>query len=124
MDKLIEIQREIDRKMGNQMVINKVRSGAYRLRTGEADLNEARDRFYSEKHDEEFRELVRHVDEEEGLGLEEYEVRNHASNLQRQMSEGRKSLSFWAREKKGEPGNSEDEREDKKKDKKKLLFFD
>lgn len=125
MDKLIEIQREIDRKMGNQMIMDKIRSGAYRLKTGEAREGELRDSFYSEKHDQEFRQVVRNVDKEEGLGLEEYEVRNHAENLQRQASEGRKSLSFWVREKKGTEAKKEKKEDDEeKKEKKKLFFFD
>ena len=132
-DKLIEIQREIDRKMGNMMVIDKIRSGAYRLKTGEAEQHEMRDKFYSERFDEEFKGIVEHVNEEEGLGLQDYQMRNHASNLQRQMSEGRKTLSFWVRggEDKGKKmnegeakNNNEDEDEDEGKDKKKLLFFD
>ena len=128
MDKLIEIQREIDRKMGNQMIIDKIRSGAYRLKTGEAGEHELRDSFYAERFDEGFRDMVRHVDKEEKLGLDEYEVRNHAENLQRQMSEGRKSLSFWAREKKGEPRKIEEEKgekgEEEEKEKKTLFFFE
>jgi len=131
-DKLIEIQREIDRKMGNMMVIDKIRSGAYRLKTGEAEQHEMRDKFYSERFDDEFKGIVEHVNEEEGLGLQDYQMRNHASNLQRQMSEGRKTLSFWVRgEDKGKKreestakNKSEDEGEEDEKDKKKLLFFD
>ena len=131
---MIEIQREIDRKLGNMMVIDKIRSGAYRLKTGEAELHEARDRFYSERFDDEFQGIVEHVNQEEGLGLKDYQVRNHAQNLQRQMSEGRKTLSFWVREgekQKGEEdaekkvkGDEKDEEEEKEKDKRRLLFFE
>ena len=99
MDKLIEIQREIDRKMGNRMIIDKIRAGAYKLRTGEASVEESRGSFYAERYDEEFKQMVKHVDEEEGLQLKENEVRNHAQNLQRQMSEGRRNLTFWVKEK-------------------------
>lgn len=137
MDKLIEIQREIDRKMGNRMIIDKIRAGAYKLRTGEASVEESRGSFYAERYDEEFKQMVKHVDEEEGLQLKENEVRNHAQNLQRQMSEGRRNLTFWVKEKGVAKKDKEDDEKkvvkkdkedgeegDGKKEKKKLFFFD
>lgn len=116
-NKFIEIQREIDRKMRNEVMLDKIKSGEYRLRTGEALVLEARAGFYSDKLDKEFEDIIKHIDQNEKLDLNDREIKGHANELKRQMNEGRDKLTMRVKEK----GQSEKNGKEKKK-RKKLLF--
>lgn len=129
MDKLIEIQRRIDRKMGNKVIFDKLRAGEYRLRTGEANLYEEKSSSYAEQLDKELGGIVDRIGEDEGMEFGENEANRHVELLQRQMDEGRKTLVMRVRgEKKKMTGHKEEETEieeepDSSEEGEKKIFF-
>ncbi|MEA1926445.1 MAG: hypothetical protein U9M90_04405 [Patescibacteria group bacterium] len=114
-NKLIEIQREIDRKMGNEIILDKIRSGEYRLRTGEALALEDRPSFYSDRFDKEFEDIVKYIDQNEKLDLNNREMKGHANELKLQMDEGRDKLTMRIKEKDGKEKSGESGKEKKRK---------
>ena len=94
MSTTVEIQRRIEKFRGNQMVFNKIRQGAYRLHTGEADPNSYRDGMYSEKFKNEIEEFIDRVDEDENLNLSDSEKRIKTRILKSQIDEGRNRLTL------------------------------
>lgn len=117
--KYIEIKREIDRKMGNKMVLDRVRRGEYKLRTGEADLNERRTELYADQFEDEIQDVVEDINEREDLGFDERDVKNQAKSLHRQMKEGKERMQMLTKKKREEVEDDEDEKDKKKR----RLFF-
>ena len=113
--KRIEIRREIERNLGNRMVLDRIRQGEYKLKTGEADPERTRTELYPEVQDVEgeLEKVVREIDREEGLDLEDHDVSMHTKDLQRQMKSGRRRMQILVRQK----------QENKEEGKKKGWFF-
>ncbi|GEM_PF-1144544 len=92
MSKTIEIQRRIDRYRGNKMLLSKIRSGAYQLKTGEAGYKDRRQCLYADQFDNEIDEFVDEIDKEEKLRLTQSEKRRNAKELKNQIHEGKSKL--------------------------------
>ncbi|MBT3355809.1 hypothetical protein HN784_04470 [bacterium] len=90
----IEIQRKIDRYKGNKAVFNKIRQGAYQMRTGDADVEGERTGMYADKLEEEIDKFIDRIDEEEDLKLSKLEKNKNARELRQQISEGRDKLTL------------------------------
>lgn len=99
MSKTIEIQRKIERFKGNKMVFNKLRQGAYQMRTGEAGGIKERTSLYADQFDDEIDEFVDRIDREEELRMNSAEKKHNARELRKQIHEGRSKLTLRFHEK-------------------------
>lgn len=94
MSKIIKIERQtaIDRYKGNKMLFNRIRQGAYTLRTGEQMGD--RNMMIADKDEEEIEDFIDRLDEEEELKLSRIEKLDHVRVLKDQISEGRDNLTL------------------------------
>lgn len=94
MSRTVEIERKIERYKGNQMILNRLKQGAYQLRTGEADVNKKRESMYTDRFGNEIDEFIDRIDKDEELELSGAEKRINARKLKDQLDEGKKNLTL------------------------------
>ncbi len=116
----IEIKRAVDRKLGNKMILDRIQHGEYKLMTGESNPGHGADGMYADKVENEIKEMVEQINEEEKLDFSESDIRSKSKDLKRQVKEGRKDIRINTKDRDADKKGDVSDADEKKK--KRFLF--